>query len=180
MRRHNVIGFTLIELLLVIAIVTLLLGILLPALAQARSAAKSTQCLGQVRQIAEGLHLLADSRGGVLPGIEEEEAWDVLAQERLDTDEAIFVCPSDEDSLAASAAGYPGLSYGWREWFEVDLDESSLSGKLLAKANPALILVFEDLPGRHIEDRLNAATVDGSARSYTLDEFEKNLALPVE
>lgn len=180
MFRRNAHGFTLIELLMVIAIITLLVGILLPALAQARRTANRTLCLNRARQIAEGLHLLADAHDGELPGIEEDEAWDVLVQAQMDTDETIFVCPSDEDALASSAAGYPGLSYGWREWFEVLDDRASLSGRKLASVGPDLILLFEDLPGRHIKDELNAVTVDGSARSYTIEDFQANMALPVD
>jgi len=50
-RRHT--GFTLIELLVVISIVTVLLAILLPALASSREAARSAQCLANLRGNAQ-------------------------------------------------------------------------------------------------------------------------------
>lgn len=48
---HNLKAFTLIELLVVISIIALLIAILLPALSAARDAARSTQCMANLRQI---------------------------------------------------------------------------------------------------------------------------------
>lgn len=64
MRRH---AFTIIELLVVISIIVMLVSLLLPALRQAREAARSAKCLSNVRQVSVTTHQYATDYDGGCP-----------------------------------------------------------------------------------------------------------------
>jgi prepilin-type processing-associated H-X9-DG protein/prepilin-type N-terminal cleavage/methylation domain-containing protein len=60
-------GFTLVELLVTIGLIALLIALLMPALNVARQAAKSVQCLSNLRQLALAAHSYAAENRGYYP-----------------------------------------------------------------------------------------------------------------
>jgi prepilin-type N-terminal cleavage/methylation domain-containing protein/prepilin-type processing-associated H-X9-DG protein len=60
-------GFTLIELLVVIAIISLLAGLLLPALQSAKEAARRAVCMGHLSQLGRAFSMYLQEYGGYVP-----------------------------------------------------------------------------------------------------------------
>jgi prepilin-type N-terminal cleavage/methylation domain-containing protein len=86
MSKHLPTAFTLIELLAVIMIVSLLAGLLLPAVSAARERARRASCAQNIRQIGLAIHSHAADHGGEFP-LKLGELLGTLPPQT-------FVCPS--------------------------------------------------------------------------------------
>jgi prepilin-type N-terminal cleavage/methylation domain-containing protein len=82
------VGFTLVEVLVVLSILSLLVGLLLPAVQRAREAAYRIACANNLKQIALAMHLYHDTFNTLPPTYVAEQGptWAVLILPYLEQD----------------------------------------------------------------------------------------------
>jgi prepilin-type N-terminal cleavage/methylation domain-containing protein len=107
-------AFTLIELLVVVAIIAILAGLLLPALASARTKGRQAKCISNMRQIGLGMAMYADDFNGRAPTTMHNSpstnaSWINLLKPYLAKVDPVRICPADargNERLTNNATSY--------------------------------------------------------------------------
>jgi prepilin-type N-terminal cleavage/methylation domain-containing protein len=132
-------AFTLIELLVVVAIISLLIGMLMPALGESRERARRAVCASNLRQIGVGIYNYWTEWSGRVPYVEtpmtntgmgdaarpdsqidpfDRQLWpmslpNVLMPQQLGEERRVFTCPSAINGWPRDADG--AYRYSYRE-----------------------------------------------------------------
>jgi dolichol-phosphate mannosyltransferase len=154
-------GFTLIELLTVIAVMTILAGLLFPVLANARRSAQKTTCRSNLRQLAFAIQIYAQDYDDVLPrwfnGDPLAGVWDRTISPYVRADR-VFLCPSNTKSVPGAIVRSYALP-------------RNVSGlPLAAVPRPSDSVLLYEKGGEALGERLDA-TGEYFYQTYGLNDF---------
>ena len=127
-------AFSLVELLVVLAIGTILISMLLPAVQKVRAMASCTVCSSHLHQLGVAMQMYLDNNGGRFPKAVEfpQQASDPSIADFLnpyaENNARIFRCPSD----LVDYQRYRGMSYD----YPANFPPPGLAGKTLQRIDP--------------------------------------------
>lgn len=180
-------GFTLVELLVVIALIAVLAGLLLPALANARDGARRTRCVSNLRQLSFAAQMYWDEFGGacfryrgaatnggdcfwfgwLARGNEGERAFDATQGALFPylAGRGVEICPSLNYASARFKPKADGAAYGYGYNLALSAGVSQPPINISRVSRPTELVVFADAA------QVNTFQAPASITNPLLEEF---------
>lgn len=183
-------GFTLIELLVVISIICYLASLLTPAFGKAREAARTAQCINNLRQIGLAMHMYLDEHEFSFPPLIQAngKTWYNSLQPYID-DPNVFKCPDykyhEYDKPSYFSFGFNGVyGLGFNNgtgWAGRDISEVTSSSQCIMVADGAFVagepskslfyIHKEEFPSVRHSGGANILFVGGNAKWHRLSDI---------
>ena len=172
-------AFTLMELLVVMAIISLLMGLSVHYLLPSKKDFNQIKCDSNLKNLFLALQMYADDNNGLCPDpnatgqIPISQKMKEALQPYVPSEE-IFWCPDDQEKEA-----HPGGSYGWRVTRD---SKTSLAGvRLDLLRHPERVMIAGELShGCHKSEMINVLYADGHVDLITMGAFIQNIRTPLE
>jgi prepilin-type N-terminal cleavage/methylation domain-containing protein/prepilin-type processing-associated H-X9-DG protein len=158
MRRRS--AFTLVEVLVVIAIIAVVMALLLPAVQNARAAARRSQCLNNLHQIGLGVMQYAGTHKGHFPWTYHagaSQSWITTLAPFMENVNNVRLCPEPTQTgnqrALATSSGFIGTSYVINEYLAyATSDGYSVLNINRLKNKTRMIVLFEGADGLSATD----------------------------
>ncbi len=170
-------AFTVIELLVVIAIIAVLAALIYPALGTAQASARTSACLGNLRQLSFAVQMYVNDSGGRLPSLQNRAstndplpALDTVLFPLVNNNRAVFKCPADNAHIFENS----GTSYYWN--FTVNGQDLEHLFSIAGGSESTHVPLASDKQGFHpnIKDKVNILYADG----HVSKEIQFSTSLP--
>jgi len=151
-------GFTLIELLVVISIIALLIAILLPALGAARNAARTIQCLSNVRQMGIAAFTSSADYQNYVQASSNQDVLNMTSSSKRDR----YAFFSDGSMKDWASALVPYMGGGANDTF--DTTDTKVSRAFVCPSDPFQNDSVD--PGHKVFNNISAGLFNNSPLSY--------------